>query len=65
RTWVSCTVNYFSYLSGLGSNTDPDDRLFLVMLPSHGTQLTQGNLDSALSGGQNGMYIRCVRDVNN
>ncbi|MBD5174743.1 MAG: DUF4906 domain-containing protein [Bacteroidales bacterium] len=60
RSWLSCTVNYFNYNTGVGSTTDITDKYYLIVVPSQGTQLTQQNLTNAI---QAGFYIRCVRDV--
>ncbi|MDE6510940.1 MAG: hypothetical protein K2L00_02430 [Muribaculaceae bacterium] len=59
--WISSTVNYFSSTTGQGSVTDTANRLYLVVTPGQGTQLTRANLNAA----GNNVFIRCVRDVNN
>lgn len=58
-SWLSCTVNYFNQSNGQGSTTDVNGRLFLIVTPSQGTQLTDNNLSYAGSN----FYVRCVRDV--
>ncbi|MDE6085830.1 MAG: hypothetical protein K2G40_05455 [Muribaculaceae bacterium] len=56
--WMSCTVNYFN-TNGIGSLDDVDNKYFLVVTPSQGTQATPSNVGNA----GNNVFIRCVRDI--
>lgn len=58
--WLCCTVNYFNYEDGLGSNS-LDKKLYLMVFRDSGSQLTLNNMGDI---NNNKFYIRCVRDKN-
>lgn len=62
-TWLTCTVNYFAYDTGVGNTSTVNKRL-LIITPSQGTQLTQNNYDNGFNENvSNGVFIRCVKDI--
>lgn len=64
-TWLSCTVNYFNYNTGTG-NTSTTDKYLLIVTPPQGTQLTTNNYNNGYNVNvSSGVYIRCVKDIDN
>lgn len=68
-TWLSCTVNHFTYNTGVG-NTSTNNKYLLIVTPLQGTQLTPANYSNGFATtGTNpisyGVFIRCVKDINN
>lgn len=63
-TWLSCTVGYFNYSDGQG-NSSTANKYLLVMQKEQGVQLTNNNFNYAFGsiGNSDGMFVRCVRDV--
>lgn len=56
---LSCSVNYFNYRTGAGSN-NIDEKLYMMVTSTNATQLDANNLNNY----RNTLTIRCVRDVN-
>lgn len=63
-TWLSCTVGYFNYSDGQG-NSSTANKYLLVMQKEQGVQLTNNNFNYAFGsiGSSDGMFVRCVRDI--